>query len=169
MAIAQLLQLQRVTLPRRGQRHGEGYELEADVVSRGWLILGVTLLVGIILGFGIATRGPTLIAPYLPKAVGGGSSVRVEGQVVRKQRDGNRLLVKVETAQGPMLVVFTEKAPDLDVLLDPGDRITLLTPGGYTTFVDNPALEHVAGASRSQPAPVPSASTESPKTPGKQQ
>ena len=67
-----------------------------------------------------------------------------------------------------MLVVFTEKAPDLDVLLDAGDRITLLTPGGYTTFVDNPALEHVAGASRSQPATVPSSSTESPKTPAKQ-
>jgi len=135
---------------------------------KGWTILGVTLLVGIILGFGIATRGPTVIAPYLPKAVGG-SSVRVEGQVVRKQRDGNRLLVKVETPQGPMLVVFSEKAPDLDVLLDPGDRITLLTPGGYTTFVDNPALEHVAGSSRSQPAAVPSGSTESPKTSGKQQ
>ena len=135
---------------------------------RGWVILSVTLLVGIILGFGIATRGPTVIAPYLPKAVVGGASVRIEGQVVRKQRDGNRLLVKVDTAQGPMLVVFTEKAPDLDVLLDAGDRITLLTPSGYTTFVDNPGLEHVAGASRSQPAMAPSGATESPKPPGKQ-
>jgi hypothetical protein len=134
---------------------------------KGWLILGLPLLIGIILGIGIATRGPTVIAPYLPKAVGG-SSARIEGQVVRKQRDGNRLLVKVDTVQGPMLVVFTEKASDLDVLLDPGDRVTLLTQGGYRTFVDDPTLERVTGPSRSQPATVPSVSTESPTAPAKQ-
>jgi len=133
---------------------------------RGWLILSVTLLVGIIIGVGAARRGPALVARYLPKAVTE-SGARIEGQVVRKQRDANRLLVKVDTAQGPMLVVFTEKAADLDVLLDPGDTVTLLTSGGYATFVDDPALEGVKRPARGEPAPAPPAASLSPKAPAR--
>ncbi len=130
------------------------------------MILGVTLLIGIVLGVGAARRGPAFVAPYLPKAVTG-SSPRIEGQVVRKQRDANRLLVKVDTAQGPMLVVFTEKAADLDVLLDPGDTVTLLTSGGYATFIDDPALEGVKRPARGEPAPAPPAASVSPKAPAR--
>jgi len=95
---------------------------------RGWLILICTFLVGAAVGVGVANRGPALIAPYLPKAVSGAGE-HLEGQVVRKQRDGNRLLVKITTAQGPMLVTFTQKVADLDVLLDAGDTVTLATTG----------------------------------------
>jgi hypothetical protein len=107
---------------------------------KGWLILSCTLLVGIILGIGVATKGPTLVTAYLPKS--NGPSERIEGAVVRKQRDGNRLLVKIATPQGPMLVTFTQKAPDLDVLLDPGDTVILISRG-YATFIDDPVLERV--------------------------
>ena len=116
------------------------------------MILLGTFLVGVAVGIGAANRGPTLIAPYLPKAVSGVGN-QIEGQVVRKQRDGNRLLVKIATAQGPMLVTFTQKAPDLDVLLDNGDTLTLVTPG-YATFVDDPIVDHVKAAGRA-PAPPP--------------
>ena len=105
-------------------------------------------------GIGAANRGPALIAPYLPKAVSGVGG-QIEGQVVRKQRDGNRLLVKITTAQGPMLVTFTQKAPDLDVLLDNGDTVTLVTPG-YATFVDDPIVEHVKAAGQTPSPPPPS-------------
>src|SRR2546430_14174190 len=106
---------------------------------RGWLILVGTLLVGMVVGFGAATRGPALIAPYLPKA-GGGAGESIEGQVVRKQREGNRLLVKVNTAQGPMIVTFSQKVADLDVVLDPVGPVTLVHPG-LATFVENPVPE----------------------------
>src|SRR5438874_9365065 len=115
---------------------------------RGWLILSVTLLIGIALGIGAATRGPAFVAPYLPKTVNG-ARTRIVGQVVRKQRDGNRLLVKVDTAQGPMLAIFTQKVADLDVLLDPGDTVTLVIPG-YATFVENPVLERVKEPGRAK-------------------
>ena len=115
---------------------------------RGWLILVGTLLVGTVVGFGAANRGPALIARYFPKA-GSGSGERIEGQVVRKQREGNRLLVKVTTAQGPMLVTFTQKVADLDVLLDPGDTVTLVIPG-YATFVEDPVLERVKEPGRAK-------------------
>ena len=121
---------------------------------RGWLILICTFLVGAAVGVGLANRGPALIAPYLPKAVSGPGE-HIEGQVVRKQRDGNRLLVKITTAQGPMLVTFTQKVADLDVLLDAGDTVTLVMLG-YATFVDDPILERVKEPARAQVSPPPS-------------
>jgi len=90
----------------------------------------------------------------LPKAVSGPGE-HIEGQVVRKQRDGNRLLVKITTAQGPMLVTFTQKVADLDVLLDAGDTVTLVTPG-YAAFVDDPILERVKEPARTQSPSPPS-------------
>jgi hypothetical protein len=96
------------------------------------------------------SKGSELITPYLPKAVSAPGE-RLEGQVVRKQREGNRLLVKVSTPQGPMLVTFTEKVADLDVLLDSGDMVSLLTQH-YATFVQDPVLERVKEPSRTQPS-----------------
>jgi hypothetical protein len=129
---------------------------------KGWVILIGTLAVGFVLGIGAATRGSTLVAPYLYKAVSGPGE-HLEGQVVRKQRDGNRLLVKVATAQGPMLVAFTQKVPDLDVLLDAGDVVTLLSPG-YATFVDDPILERVKGPRGEVTSPSPPSSDTPPGT-----
>src|SRR6266702_2435727 len=128
-------------------------------MTRGWLILVCIFLVGVVVGVGLANRGPALITPYLPKSAGAPGE-HIEGQVVRKQRDGNRLLVKITTAQGPMLVTFTQKVADLDVLLDSGDTVTLVTLG-YATFVDDPILERVKGPARAQATPPPS----SPDTP----
>jgi hypothetical protein len=129
------------------------------------LILTSTLIVGFVLGISAATRGPAFVAPYLPRSVSAPSE-RLEGQVVRKQRDGNRLLVKVATAQGPMLVSFTQKVGDLDVLLDPGDTVTLITTG-YATFVDDPGLDRVKGpAGLAVPSPQPGSSV-SPNAPSR--
>ena len=133
---------------------------------RGWWILSVTLLVGIALGIGAAARGPAFVAPYLPKTVNA-ASARIVGQVVRKQRDGNRLLVKVDTAQGPLLAIFTQKVADLDVLLDPGDTVTLVTSAGYETFVNDPTFEGVKGPGRAEPAPAPTTAPGNPKPPAR--
>jgi hypothetical protein len=82
---------------------------------RGWPILTFTLLTGFILGVGAATMGPALVAPYLPKSISG-QSERIEGEVLRKQREANRLLLKVATAQGAagpghLRQAFQEGAP----------------------------------------------------------
>ena len=132
-------------------------------MTRGWLILTVTLLVGFVLGVGAATKGPAFVAPYIPHSVMSGAGERIEGQVVRKQREGNRLLVKVATPQGPMLVTFTQKVGDLDVLLDPGDTIILIT-GGYATFVDDPGLDRVKGPAAARAAAPPPAGSPPPPT-----
>src|SRR5216684_5680296 len=129
---------------------------------KGWLILSFTLAIGIALGVGAMTKGPALVAPYLPKSISG-QSERIDGEVVRKQREGNRLLLKVATAQGPMLVTFTQKVAELDLLLEPGETVTLITTG-YATFVEDPTLERVKRPGAAGVAPSsPPASSSSPQ------
>ncbi len=41
-----------------------------------------------------------------------------------------------------MLVTFTQKVAELDLLLEPGDTVTLITTG-YATFVEDPTLDRV--------------------------
>jgi hypothetical protein len=120
---------------------------------RGWLILSCTLAIGVLLGVIAATKGPALVAPYLPKSISG-QHERIDGEVMRKQREGNRLLLKVATAQGPMLVTFTQKVAELDLLLEPGDTVALIAPG-YATFVDDPTLERVKRPAGAGVAPTP--------------
>ena len=129
------------------------------------MILSFTLLTGFVLGVGAATRGPALVAPYLPKSISG-QSERIEGEVLRKQREANRLLLKVATAQGTMLVTFTQKVAELDLLLEPGDMVAFITTG-YATFVEDPTVERVkrqggAGVAPSPP-PVSSSGAQGPK------
>ena len=124
-----------------------------EFAVRGWLILTATLLTGVILGIGAATMGPVVVAPYLPKSIGG-QGERMQAEVLRKQRDANRLLLKVGTAQGPMLVTFTQKVAELDLLLEPGDTLTLITTG-YATFVEDPTLDRVQRPSGAGLAPFP--------------
>jgi hypothetical protein len=130
---------------------------------KGWVILIGVLLVGVVLGVAAAARGPALLAGYLPHSMNGPTQ-RIEGEVVRKQREGNRLLVKVATSQGPMLVTFTQKVADLDVLLDPGDVVTLVT-AGYATFVDDPTLEGVKRLQSPKSSPAPPAGSGGPPSP----
>jgi len=136
----------------------------SELAVRGWLILTSTLLTGFILGIGAATMGPALVAPYLPKSISG-QGERIQGEVLRKQREANRLLLKVGTAQGPMLVTFTQKVAELDLLLEAGDTVTLITTG-YATFVEDPTLDRVQrpGGARLAPSPPP-ASASRPQVP----
>jgi len=105
------------------------------------------------------------VAPYLPKSISG-QSERIEGEVLRKQREANRLLLKVATAQGSMLVTFTQKVAELDLLLEPEDTVIFINTG-YASFVDDPTLERVKrqGETRAAPSSPPGSSSkpEAPK------
>ena len=134
---------------------------QVEFTVRGWLILAATLLTGVVLGIGGATMGPVALAPYLPKSMSG-QGERMQAEVLRKQRDANRLLLKVGTAQGPMLVTFTQKVAELDLLLEPGDTLTLITTG-YATFVEDPTIDRVQRPSG--PGLAPSPPSDSPSSP----
>jgi len=105
-----------------------------------------------------------LVANVVPKSISG-QTERIGGEIARKQRETNRLLLKVITAKGPMLVTFTQKVAELDLLLEPGDAVTLITTG-YATFVNDPGLERVKGkGGAAVPPSPPAASSSSPQAP----
>ena len=108
---------------------------------RGWIILIVALLVGAGLGAVGTVYGPPLVDPYLPKDLRIRSRI-VEGQVTKKQREPNRVLVKIETQQGVILAAFTKRVAEIDLLVEPGDTIALALPGDQP-FVDDPSIERV--------------------------
>lgn len=105
------------------------------------LILPIIFLIGLVLGAAAALSVPGLARPYLPEILAG-KRVTIEGEVARKQREPNRLLLKVHTAQGDLLAAFTKKVADIDLLVEPGDVVTL-DAAGYAPFLEDPAIARV--------------------------
>ena len=101
----------------------------------------VTLLVGAALGVAATIYGPPAVDPYLPTQLRLRSRV-VEGQVLQKQREGNRVLVKIQTDQGVILAAFSKRVAEIDLLVEPGVTIALSLPDDQPV-VDDPAIERV--------------------------
>lgn len=101
-------------------------------------------LLGFLLGLAVGISGMVLIprfaSSYLPPAMKPGVSVK--GIVVAKQRDPERLLVTLSAPDGSILVTFTKKVPEIDLLVEKTDALTL-SMGGYRPFIQNPEIERV--------------------------
>ena len=108
---------------------------------RGWIILIGTLLVGAALGVAGTVYVPPRVDPYLPKELRLKARV-VEGQVVQKQRESNRVLVKIQTDQGVILAAFTKRVAEIDLLVETGATIALSLPSDQPV-VDDPPIERV--------------------------
>ena len=106
-----------------------------------WLIV-LTLLAGIALGVVGTIFAPDVAGPYLPEAFRVKKAETVDGEVVRKLREGERLLLTVQTSQGSVLATFKKKVAEIDLLVQQGDTITLAL-GRYEPFVEDPAIERV--------------------------
>ncbi len=121
---------------------------------KGWIILTVTLLVGIALGVVGTVVVPRIAHPYLPAALRGASHL-VEAHVAGKRREPDRLLLKLETDRGSVLATFTKKVAEVDLLVDQGDLISIALPSDQA-FVDDPAIERVKRPGMAGPASGPS-------------
>ena len=106
-----------------------------------WLI-GFTLLAGIVLGVVGTIFAPEVAGPYLPEAFRVKKAETVDGEVVRKLREGERLLLTVQTSQGSVLATFKKKVAEIDLLVQQGDTITLAL-GRSEPFVEDPTIERV--------------------------
>ncbi len=116
-------------------------------------LIVLVLLAGIALGVVGTIFGPDVAGPYLPEAFLVKKAETIDGEVVRKLREGERLLLTVQTSQGSVLATFKKKVAEIDLLVQQGDTITLAL-SRYEPFVDEPAIERVR---KQEPTPRPKA------------
>lgn len=116
--------------------------------------VGVVLfLAGLGLGVAIAVVGPRVAGPYLPQTLRG-QAEPVEGEVTRKLREPDRLLLTVVTARGAVLATFKKKVAEVDLLVAEGDALTLGLRR-FEPFVEDPPIQSVR--KKQPPADSPSA------------
>ena len=108
----------------------------------------LTFVVGLALGVSGAIYGPELVAPYLPETIQR-RIANIEGTVVTKKREGDRLLLMVQTQEGSMLVSFKEKVAEVELLVSEGDLITLLLRQ-YKPFAEDPGIGRVRKGAKKQ-------------------
>ena len=130
---------------------------------RGWAVPTTAF----ILGLGLGLSAPMLAArygdPYLPSFLK--KNVHpLEGSVIHKERQQDRLLITITTQDGTILATFQQQVPEIDLLIEESDLVTLDVPK-YEPFVNDPAVlrvnkhEDVIPASAAQTnQPVPSES-----------
>src|SRR5207245_10057879 len=88
-------------------------------------LIVLILLVGIALGVVGTIFGPDVAGPYLPEAFRGKKAETIDGGVVRKLREGDRLVLTVRTSQGSVLATFKKKVAEIDLLLQQGDTVSM--------------------------------------------
>ena len=101
----------------------------------------LVFLVGLALGVAIVLIGPRVAGEYLPDALRSKTEI-VEGEVTRKLREQDRLLLTVVTARGAILVTFRRKVSEVDLLVAEGDKLTLRLRR-FEPFVEDPAIQSV--------------------------
>ncbi|HET9491605.1 MAG TPA: hypothetical protein VFR64_17845 [Methylomirabilota bacterium] len=127
-------------------------------MSYRWAFVAV-FLAGIAVGVVATLFGPRWADPYLPQAMRGATAL-IEGEVVRKLREADRLLFTVLTPEGAVLATFKERVTEIEQLVDEGDRITLAL-ARYAPFVEDPKIARVTkprpatAEDKQAPAPAP--------------
>ena len=106
-----------------------------------WLIF-LILGVGIVLGVGGTIFAPDVAGLYVPEEFRVKKAETVDGEVVQKLREGERLRLTVQTTQGSVLATFKKKVAEIDLLVQQGDTVTLAL-SRYEPFVEDPAIERV--------------------------
>ena len=137
---------------------------------KAWVIV-LILLIGVALGVSGTILAPKLAGPYLPESFQAKTEV-VEGEVDRKSREQDRLLLTLQTSQGTVLATFKQKVAEIDLLVQRGDTVTLALRR-YEPFVEDPAIERVRKlqpekpeAAKQEPIPRPKAGEPSPPDTG---
>lgn len=111
----------------------------------------VVLVIGLALGAALAVMAPRVAGPYLPEAIRGRVET-VEGEVTRKQREPDRLLITLVTPRGAILAIFKKQVSEVDLLVGEGDTVTLGLRR-FEPFVEDPAIQNVRKKKPAEPLP----------------
>lgn len=123
----------------------------------------VILLIGLALGVAGSLVTPKVARRYLPEAIVG-TAEGVDGTVLAKNREADRLLLTVGTDHGAVLITFRKKVAEIALLVEPGDTVTLGLPR-YEPFVEDPAIRRVRKRKPGRP-PDAEAGSAPPVSPG---
>ena len=125
------------------------------------LIVYVTLfLLGVGFGLGAPFLASRYAQPYLPRFFQ--ETVHpLTGTVTHKEREQDRLLMTVTTQDGTILATFRKQVPEIDLLVEEQDSVTLDVKK-YEPFVTDPPVLKVnkQAGQVSAPAPPPPSSIE---------
>lgn len=109
-----------------------------------------------VLGVGAGFTGlqfiPASVSPYLPAALQAQNEV-VKGIVVRKHQEQERLLLTVSTPRGALLATFTQQIPEIELLVEEGDEVTLGL-AQYSPFIHDPVIKGVMKPDQFSQTPI---------------
>ncbi len=116
--------------------------LELDEVTAPKKRAGLLLfLLGLLLGIAGALLAPRYLGDYLPGGLRGRNET-IEGPVLGKRLEENRLLLTVQGQQGAVLATFRKQVAEIDLLVAVGDTVTLGV-SRYEPFVEDPSFRGV--------------------------
>lgn len=117
------------------------------------------LLFGLVLGWLGASLAPHSWQAYIPDALRPGGLV--DGEVLEKSREQDRLLLKLTTDRGMILATFHERQEEIDLLVEKGDTVTIRVER-YQPFLEDPLIERVGRPTVTDTEP-PAAATPEPE------
>lgn len=112
-------------------------------------------VLGVIVGLLLAILGQPVLNALLPEGWGGGAQATT-GQVVAKRLQDDRLLLTLESEDGAVLATFQQRVPEIDLLIEEGDRVTLGITS-YEPFVEDPKVLGVKKRPKEAAEPVSAA------------
>ena len=115
-----------------------------------WIFL-IVFLMGLGIGLSAPSLAPKYLDPYLPK-VKKSTQHPVEGTVVRKQADPDRVLLTISSKDGAILATFKKKVPEISLLVEEGDSVAL-DVRVYAPFVNDPPILRVKKPGTFSPSP----------------
>ncbi len=128
---------------------------------RPWVIPTTVFFLGLGLGLSSPMLASRYLDSYLPAFLKDAMHP-LEGSVTHKQRQEDRLLVTITTQDGSILATFQQQVPEIDLLIEERDMVTLDVPK-YEPFIHDPTLLRVTKHKEMNPAlavpPNPSVST----------
>ena len=108
---------------------------------RPWVIPATVFFLGLGLGFSSPMFASRYLDSYLPAFLKDARHP-LEGSVTHKQRQEDRLLVTLTTQDGSILAIFQQQVPEIDLLIEKRDLVTVDVPQ-YEPFIHDPALLRV--------------------------
>lgn len=109
---------------------------------KGWALPTTAFILGLGLGLSAPMLAARYMDPYLPEFLK--ETIHpLEGEVIHKQRQQDRLLITITTQDGTILATFQQQVPEIDLLIEERDRVTLDVKQ-YDPFVNDPPVLRVS-------------------------